>query len=172
MRIIAIADTHIKDGSILEQIPHDLVPLLRDADIVIHAGDFATKAAYDELSGICRLVAVQGNMDEMALPEQSVIEVEGIKIGVVHEASLSMQDTTGAWYMAKEMDVDVLVFGHLHKPVIERSDVLLVCPGSPTVPRLSEPCAIELAIEKGRISGKIITLKGPSCSIFESAFHK
>ncbi|MBU4373474.1 MAG: metallophosphatase family protein [Euryarchaeota archaeon] len=36
------------------------------ADMVIHAGDFVTKLAYDELRGICRLLAVHGNMDEAA----------------------------------------------------------------------------------------------------------
>ena len=49
MKIIAISDTHIKEGSILAQIPAGLVRLIKDADIVIHAGDFVTKEAYEEL---------------------------------------------------------------------------------------------------------------------------
>ncbi len=173
MKIIALADTHIKSGSLVECLPRDLVQLIKDADMVIHAGDFVTKAAYDELSGICRLLAVHGNMDDAtlkrALPERKVVEIEGIRLGIVHEAALSLQDTTGAWYMAKEMDVNVLIFGHIHKPVIESSDVLLVCPGSPTVPRLSEPSAVELDIEDGRLSGKLITLEGTRCGALESA---
>ncbi len=173
MKIIAIADTHIKSGSLLECLPRDLVPLIKDADMVIHAGDFVTKAAYDELSEICRLVAVHGNMDaaelKALLPERKVIEIEGIRIGIVHEAALSLQDTTGAWYLAKEMGVDVLVFGHIHKPVIEKDDVLLVCPGSPTFPKLSEPGAVLLRIEDGELSGKVLTLEGRRCGAIESA---
>ncbi|MCX9011627.1 MAG: metallophosphoesterase [Candidatus Methanoperedens sp.] len=173
MRIIAIADTHIKYGSIIEQLPEDLVALLKGADMVIHAGDFVTRAAFQELSNLKKLEAVRGNMDEAALkeilPERRVIEMEGIRIGIIHEAALSIQDTTGAWYLAKEMGVDVLVFGHTHKPVIERSDVLLICPGSPTFPRLSEPSAVELVIEKGKISGRVITLNGTACRSIESA---
>lgn len=173
MKIIALADTHIKSGSLLEQIPPDLIRLIKGADMVIHAGDFVTKAAYDELSGICRLEAVHGNMDEAALkdllPERKVIEMEGIRLGIVHEAALSLHDTTGAWYMAKEMGVDILIFGHMHKPVIEKDDVLLACPGSPTVPRLSEPGATELSIEDGKLSGKIIALEGTGCRALESA---
>jgi len=65
------------------------------------------------------------------LPERKVIDIEGIKIGLIHQAALSLQETTGARYMAKEMEVDVLVFGHIHRPLIEKSDVLLACPGSP-----------------------------------------
>ncbi len=173
MKIIAIADTHIKNGSIREYLPSDLIALLEGADMIIHAGDFVTKRAHDELSGVNRLEAVHGNMDEQSLkqllPERKVIEVEGIKIGIIHEAALSLQDTTGAWYMAKEMGVEVLVFGHVHKPVIEKSDVLLACPGSPTAPRLSEPSAIELNIEDREISGRIITLEGTRCGALESA---
>jgi len=173
MKIIAISDTHIKQGSILKQIQPELVRLIKYADIVIHAGDFVTKEAHDELSGICRLEAVHGNIDEPALkrllPARKVIELDGLRFGIIHEAALSIQDTTGARYMAKEMDVDVLIFGHIHKPVIEKSDVLLACPGSPTAPRLSEPSAIELSIEDGSISGKVITLEGTRCGALESA---
>ncbi len=172
MKIIALSDTHIKSGSLVECLPHDLVPLIKEADMVIHAGDFVTKAAYDELSGICKLVAIQGNMDDAelkrSLPLQKVIEIEGIRLGIVHEAALSLQDTTGAYYFAMEMGVDVLVFGHIHRPVIESHDVLLVCPGSPTAPRLSEPSAVELDIEGGKLSGKIITLEGIRCGALES----
>ncbi|MDO9097599.1 MAG: YfcE family phosphodiesterase [Candidatus Methanoperedens sp.] len=173
MKIIAIADTHIKSGSIIDCLPRGLVELIKGADMVIHAGDFVTKQAYDELSGMCRLEAVHGNMDspdlKKLLPAQKVIEIEGIKIGIVHEAALSLQDTTGAWYMAKEMGVEVLVFGHIHKPVIEKDDVLLACPGSPTAPRLSEPSAVELNIKDGALSGRVITFEGTRCGALDCA---
>jgi putative phosphoesterase len=178
MKIIAISDTHIKSGSMIESLPAGLVSLIKQADIVIHAGDFVTRQAYDELSGICRLEAVYGNMDEVELkkllPERKIIKVGGVKIGIVHEPTLSINDTTGARYMAKEMDVDVLVFGHIHKPVIEKMDVLLVCPGSPTSPRLSEPGAVELDIHEGEISGRVIAFEGVQCSSIESMkeFHE
>jgi len=177
MKIIAISDTHIKSGSIIELLPAGLVKLIKQADIVIHAGDFVTKQAYDELTEICRLEAVHGNMDDIKLmnllPERKIIKADGVKIGIVYEATLSINDTSGARYMAKEMDVDVLVFGHIHKPVIEKSDVLLVCPGSPTAPRLSEPGAVELVIREGEISGRVIAFEGKRCSSIESMkdFH-
>jgi putative phosphoesterase len=177
MKIIAISDTHIKSGSIIEALPTVLVDLMKEADIVIHAGDFVTKQAYKELTGICRLEAVHGNMDEVklknVLPERKIIKVDDIKIGIVHEATLSINNMTGARYMAQEMDVDVLVFGHIHKPVIEKSDVLLVCPGSPTSPRLSEPGAVELDIREGEITGRLIAFEGAKCSSIESIreFH-
>jgi len=173
MKIIALSDTHIKSGSIMDQLPGELVDILKKADLIIHSGDFVSKKAYDEFLRMNWLESVHGNMDEPwlknMLPERKVIEIEGIKIGLIHQAALSLHDTTGARYMAKEMGVDVLVFGHIHKPVIEKSDVLLACPGSPTAPRLSDPSAIEIVIEGGNIAGKILTFEGTQCGALESA---
>ncbi len=173
MKIIVISDTHIKFGAVTDHLPGDLVEMIKKADLVIHAGDFVRKKIYDELSGMNRLEAVHGNMDDpelkKILPERKVIQLEGLKIGLIHQAALAIQDTIGARYMAKEMGVDVLVFGHIHKPVIEKSDVLLVCPGSPTYPRMSEPGAIELEINDGKISGKILEFEGTRCGALESA---
>lgn len=173
MKIIAISDTHIKFGSIMDHLQGDLVDRLKKADVILHAGDFVRKKAYDELCALNRLEAVYGNMDDHELknmlPERKVIEMEGIKIGIIHQAALSIQDTVGARYMAKEMGADVLVFGHIHRPLIEKSDVLLACPGSPTSPRMSEPAAIEFEIIDGKISGNVVTFDGTRCGALESA---
>ena len=172
MKIIAISDTHIK-GSIFDSLQDDLLSMLREADIIIHAGDFVREQVYDEFLALSRLEAVHGNMDDFALfkklPERKVIEADGVRIGIVHEAALSIQDTIGARYMAKEMGVDLLIFGHIHKPIIEKSDVIVACPGSPTSPRLSEPSALELIIEDGEISGRIVTFEGAVCGSIKSA---
>ncbi len=173
MKIIAISDTHIKFGSITDQFPGDLVDRLKKVDLILHAGDFVTKKAYDELCELNRLEAVHGNMDDLELknilPERKVMEIEGIRIGLIHQAALSLQDTIGARYMAKEMRADVLVFGHIHRPLIEKSDVLIACPGSPTSPRMSEPSAIEFEINDGKVSGNLVTFEGTQCGALESA---
>ena len=49
-----------------------------------------------------------------------------------------MDGTCGLWYLAQELGVDLLIVGHLHTPIVEESDPMIVCPGSPTVPRLSD----------------------------------
>jgi predicted phosphodiesterase len=51
---------------------------------------------------------------------------------------------------------------------------MLVCPGSPTKPRMSNPSAVELIIEKGSINGRILTLEGDSCEYirFRDALKK
>ncbi len=172
MKIIALADTHIRSGSITESLPDGLMELIMQADVVIHAGDFITKDAYDELSDACRLEAVYGNMDELSLkkflPEKKIVTVDSFRVGIIHEAALMINDISGVRYMAKEMGVNILIFGHIHRPLIEKSDVLLICPGSPTAPRLSEPSICELNIYDGKVDGKVITLPGIRCSMLGS----
>lgn len=163
MKLIVLSDTHLKTG----EIPQQLQTLLDECDLIVHAGDFSTVEAYNAFNASGKLKAVFGNDDtselKKLLPERLKFEVEGVKIGVIHEGGLSVTDTTAQGYLAKEMEVDILIFGHLHRPLIEKEDVVLVCPGSPTKPRMSNPSVVELIIEKGSINGRIITLEGNTC---------
>lgn len=163
MKLIALSDTHLKTG----EIPPQLQTLIEECDLIVHAGDFSTVEAYSAFNAGGKLKAVFGNDDaselKRLLPERLKFEVEGVKIGVVHEGGLSVTDTTAQGYLAKEMGVDVLIFGHLHRPLIEKTDIVLVCPGSPTKPRMSNPSVVELIIEKGSINGRIISLEGDTC---------
>ncbi|MEA1966486.1 MAG: YfcE family phosphodiesterase, partial [Euryarchaeota archaeon] len=113
-RIIVISDTHD------HKLPDALIPLLGSADLIVHAGDFTTVACYEHLLGINKLVAVHGNSDcaelRKRLPERTVFEVEGVRIGVVHEGQLSTNGSCGLWYLAKELDCDILIVGHIHTP--------------------------------------------------------
>jgi hypothetical protein len=163
MKLIALSDTHLKTGD----IPLQLQKFLDECDLIIHAGDFSTMEAYQSFKACSKLKAVFGNDDvpelKRLLPKRLIFEVEGLKIGLVHEGGLSLIDTTAQNYLAKEMDVDILIFGHLHRPLIETNESMLVCPGSPTEPRMSSPTIVELTIEDRSISGRIITFDGDSC---------
>lgn len=138
----------------------------------MHAGDFVSPRVYKSLTSLGRIEAVCGNADspelKRMLPQRLVIDAEGIKIGLVHMASHS-EDLTGADMMAREMDVGVLIFGHIHRPIIERGKRLLVCPGSPTVPRMSAPTIAELEIAGGNINCRIIPLGAPVCDYLRFA---
>ena len=163
MKLIALSDTHLKTG----EIPPELQALIEEYDIVVHAGDFSTVDAYKAFNAGGKLKAVFGNDDvpelKKLLPERLKFEVEGVKIGLVHEGGLSINNMTAQGYLAKEMEVDILIFGHLHRPLIEKTDVMLVCPGSPTKPRMSNPSVVELIIEKGNVNGRIINIEGATC---------
>ncbi|MDA0525713.1 metallophosphoesterase family protein [Methanococcoides alaskense] len=172
MKLIILSDTHIKPGqSLLELLPDDLVTIIKNSDILIHAGDFETLECYNELAGLGELVAVHGDTDVPELmellPERQVIEVEGVRVGVIHKGQLTSDNSDGLRYLAKEMGVDVLIFGHFHHPIIEDYEVLLLSPGSAIVPGVAEPSAIELDIFEGKVKGRVIRCVGDACSYFE-----
>lgn len=171
MKVVILSDTHIKPGkSLLSILPEDLISIIKSSDLILHAGDFETMECYNELRSLGRLIAVHGDTDcsELIrlLPEREVIEVEGVKIGIIHKGQLTSANTDGLRYLAKEMDVDVLIFGHFHHPIAEKTDVLLLSPGSATVPGIAEPSAIELEIKEKNISGRIIRCTGDVCIYF------
>ena len=88
MKLVILSDTHIKSGqSLLELLPNELISILKNSDIIIHAGDFESLECYYELSELGELVAVHGDTDVpelMALlPERKTMEVEGVRIGIV-----------------------------------------------------------------------------------------
>ncbi|NMC09613.1 MAG: metallophosphoesterase [Methanothrix sp.] len=167
-RILALSDTHLEG----EELPVAVVRLAREADMILHAGDFVSCEVYFALAELGRLEAVRGNSDLPALkkrlPERRVIDVEGIRIGLVHTAFRG-SDLVGAQMMAREMDAKVLVFGHIHRPVVEKGKRLLICPGSPTQPRMSAPSAAMLEITEGDIHGSIVQLGSPVCDYLKFA---
>lgn len=126
-------------------------------------------ACYEYLKSINEMVAVHDNSDcvelKGSLPERTVFDAEEVRIGVVHEGQLSANGIYGFWYLARELGVDVLIIGHLHTPFIEQSDVLIMCPGSPTVPRLADRSVVELVIEGGCVNGQVISLGAGACFV-------
>jgi putative phosphoesterase len=172
MNLIILSDTHIKNGqSLLSRLPEELISIIKSSDLIIHAGDFETLACYKELEVLGKLVAVHGDTDSPELmkflPERKVINIEEIKIGIIHKGQLTSENTDGLRYLAKEMGVDVLIFGHFHHPIAHKSEMLLLSPGSATVPGIAEPSAIWLEIRNKTITGKIIRCKDNSCTYFE-----
>jgi hypothetical protein len=167
-RILALSDTHLGR----EKLPEEVISLAKGADLIIHAGDFVSLNTYESFRKLGKIEAVCGNADspeiKRLLPEQKVIEVDDIRIGLVHMASHS-SDLVGPEMMAREMDVQVLVFGHTHRPIIERGDRLLICPGSPVLPRMSAPSVAMLEIDREKIRGSIITLGSPVCDYLKYA---
>lgn len=87
MRIAVIADTHIPSRA--EELPDWVRDELREADHVIHAGDFDSREAYDEIADLsAELTAVRGNMDPrmttVDLPETTTLDREGVRFVVTH----------------------------------------------------------------------------------------
>jgi len=165
MLIGVISDTHIPERA--SKIPEVVFDLFNEVDMILHAGDLVSLDILDELQKIAPTKCSQGNMDRaygVKLPKSVVFEVEGIKIGLNHGEVYPRGDTQQLKYIALEMDVEVLITGHTHWPFIKDvGDVLLLNPGSPTVPRLSDPSIILLNIENKKLDAEIVKTGAPVC---------
>jgi putative phosphoesterase len=130
---------------------------------VLHAGDFVSLAFLEELRAIGPPVeGVCGNMDEPALtdslPKQRVVEVDDVRIGVVHDAG--PRAGREARLAARFEDCDAVVYGHTHVPQVERFQHLWVLnPGSPTERRRAPVhTMLVLQIRGSRITPELVTL--------------
>ena len=136
MLIAVISDTHLPRGS--RRIPDACVERMRAADLVIHAGDIATREVLDDLRELNpRIEAVYGNVDtaelQRSLPETRVIDAGGATIAVIHDAGPSKGRIQRM--RTRFPDAQAVVFGHSHIPLHERdpdSGFQIFNPGSPT----------------------------------------
>lgn len=169
MLIGLISDTHIPDRA--KVIPQNVIDAFNDVDLILHAGDLTSLSVIEELEKIAPVMAVQGNMDRVNginLPKAKTLEVEGVKIGLIHGEVYPRADTQQLVYLAKELDVDILVSGHSHQPKIEKKDgVLLVNPGSPIVPRLADRTVMLLEINNKEVDVEIVKIGAPVCSALD-----
>ena len=141
--LLLIADTHLPRRA--KDLPDEVWRAVDAADLVLHAGDWVDVALLDALEArAVRLVGVAGNNDHgvlrQRLPEFADIEVEGVRIGVVHETGQANGREVRC--EAAYPDLDVLVFGHSHIPWDTTSPrgLRLLNPGSPTDRRRQPFC--------------------------------
>jgi putative phosphoesterase len=119
------------------RLPETCLRELERADLIIHAGDFVAASVLEELRGLAPVEAVYGNMDEPALreslPRERVVEVEGVRIGVVHIPGPAAGRE--ARLAARFPGCAAVVYGHTHVPQVARlgaDGVWILNPGSPT----------------------------------------
>jgi uncharacterized protein len=136
MVIALISDTHLPRGG--RRLPDACVERIAAADVLLHAGDFSTLEVLRELEAIGPpLLGVHGNVDSAdlrrLLPEERVVEADGARIGMVHDAG----PRTGRLERMRRRfgeRADVVVFGHSHLPLHEQAPegFQIFNPGSPT----------------------------------------
>jgi len=135
MKILVLSDTHVHSG--MGKLPARIYEALKDADMVIHAGDIVTMDVVDELSAEKPVEAVSGNMDGFAvsgkLPGKRVVVADGYRIGVTHGAGPVSSIEDRVMRIFEDDNVDCIVFGHSHRALVKHvNGILLVNPGSPT----------------------------------------
>lgn len=166
MLIGLISDTHIPDR--MKELPEKVFEAFKDVEMILHAGDVTSQEVIEKLEEIAPVTAIQGNTDRIVgldLPKTTVVEAEELKIGVIHGEVYPRADTQQLHYLAKQLDVDILVSGHSHQPKVEKvEDVLLINPGSPTVPRLADRTVMILEINKKEVNVELVKVGSPICS--------
>ena len=174
MLIGLISDTHIPDRARI--LPQNVIDAFNDVDLILHAGDLTSPKVIEELEELAPVIAVQGNMDRangILLPKAKIIEAEDLRIGLIHGEVYPRADSDQLLYLAKELNVDILVSGHSHQPKIEQKEgILLLNPGSPIVPRLADRTVMLLEVNGKQVDVEIIKIGAPVCSALDFDKYK
>jgi uncharacterized protein len=105
---------------------------------------------------------VHGNVDEpelqATLPERLVVEAEGLRIGMVHDAG--PREGRPERLVAAFPGCDAVVYGHTHVPELSRhGDVWILNPGSPTERRRApHRSLVTVAIDGDRLQPRLVVL--------------
>jgi putative phosphoesterase len=139
--IAVIADTHMPKGA--RRLPDRCVELLREAETVLHAGDFIRMEVLRELEALCSgpVHAVHGNVDEAELrgllPGTLEVELGAHRVAMIHDAGSAKGRL--ARMRRRFPEADAVVFGHSHLPLHEEAErddrtgaFQIFNPGSPT----------------------------------------
>lgn len=130
VKIGVLSDTHLHSVTGTFKGIYD--QLLADVDVILHAGDFVS----EEIVAFLRkkpFHGVHGNMDpagiKRQLPKKRVMEFGPHRLGLIHGSGpkRSLEERV----LAEFQNVDVVVFGHSHRPENRQKDgVLLFNPGT------------------------------------------
>ena len=141
MKIAILSDTHgLLRPAVLEY--------LKTADAVFHGGDINKPEIVEQLRQYAPLYIVRGNNDRgewaEAIPHDLTVTLVGVTFAMVHNKKELPVDLTGA---------DVVVFGHSHKYVQEKTgNVLWLNPGSCGPRRFHQEITMMLAeVSNGQI---------------------
>ena len=135
MRIGIVSDSH-GNTSVFEDML--AVPGAAEAELWLHAGDFAPDADDLEILSGRRVVRVLGNCDLFldGVYDETVVEVAGHRIFLTHGHLFNVRfDTAMLQEAAREAGADIAVYGHTHIALEERGDVTVLNPGSIARPR-------------------------------------
>lgn len=153
MVIGLISDTH-------SLVRPEVFDALEGVELILHAGDVGGRGVLDELSAIAPVRAVFGNTDIPGDPPlEAAIElmVNGLAIHVSHGHELGSPTPAR---LLERYSADVIVYGHTHKALTERSGSRLVInPGAAGPRRFNlKPSVARLIVASGAADVEIISL--------------
>lgn len=148
MKVLIVSDTHRNEDNLIDALTQE-----KNLDLLIHCGDVEGAEYEIEHYAGCNTVFVAGNNDFFSrLPRELELTVEDYKVWVTHGHNYYVN--TNPEFIRKEArlrSMDIVIYGHTHRPVIEKKDDLIVInPGSLTYPRQEgrRPSYVVLEVEK------------------------
>ena len=131
-----VGDTHLsptRSGRTLDRV----MEFFHRANVglILHAGDAGHGLVLESLERVAPTVAVRGNADPLdlieTLPDRIWIKAGSRTVLLLH--GHHGKTAVKAARAAATPDIDLIVFGHSHKPLIDQEGrTLLFNPGSPT----------------------------------------
>ncbi|MGW5055308.1 metallophosphoesterase family protein [Actinokineospora sp. NPDC004072] len=159
MRVVVLSDTHAPRR--WRGCPPAVAAHLRDADLILHAGDVCTADVLDELSAYAPVHAVLGNNDgpdvaAWGAPETLELTIGGLRVAMIHDSGPAAGRP--ARLHRRFPTADVVVFGHSHIPMDTTTpDLRIFNPGSPTDRRRQPHGTIGIwDLADGDLSARII----------------
>ena len=152
---IVLSDTH-HNVPLVEK----LLPLMQEADLVVHLGEGANDLSRYALSLKGKLHRMAGNCDDASFGErEEIIEVEGVRIFACHGHRYGVkQQLVSLTLRAKECNCTVALYGHTHEERIdELNGVLCINPGCATRYTVN-PSYCFLAIHNGKVTAKLVEI--------------
>jgi uncharacterized protein len=138
----------------------ELFTALSGVELILHAGDVGGRSVLVELEAIAPVRAVFGNTDapgEPGLASHLSLKLEGRTIHVSHghEVGAPTPQKLLARYTA-----DVIVYGHTHRPLVERAGPrLVVNPGAAGPRRFSlKPSVARMTVNQEHVDVEILWL--------------
>jgi putative phosphoesterase len=160
--IAIISDTHLPRGR--WALPESCLAQLREAELIVHAGDFMRSEILDSLQELGPVLGVHGNADDeplrFRLPATRCFEHDGVVIGVVHNAGPRAGRL--ARLRKRFPEADAVIFGHSHVPLHDADEdgFQIFNPGSPTDRRREPFFTMGLgSVNQGRLELSLLRLK-------------
>lgn len=133
MKILVVSDTHGRDKNLMEVLRR-----VKPLDALIHCGDVEGTEMQIRQAAECPCYLVRGNNDYFSdLPREEIVTLGGCQILVTHGHAYGVSfETEVLEEEARSRGVQVVMFGHTHRPFLEQKEGLtLLNPGSLSYPR-------------------------------------
>ena len=155
MKILVLSDSHGNVENMARAVEKE------QPRLILHLGD-----CWSDAERLRRrfpsipMEQVPGNCDYRSIePAERLLFIEDKRVMICHGHTLGVkQSMLRAGYKAEEENLDLLLFGHTHRPMVDmRGKTLFINPGS--IGDYFHPFSAVVTIENGKVDGHTVPLE-------------